>query len=52
VLVDPLTYSVDALRHVLLGTGHFRLGLDLGVLTGFLLVTVWIGSLAFRRMKV
>jgi ABC-2 type transport system permease protein len=52
VLIDPLTYSVDALRHVILGTAHFPLGLDLGVVTGFLLVVVGIGSLAFRRMKV
>jgi ABC-2 type transport system permease protein len=52
VLLDPLTYSVDALRHVILGEGHFPLGLDLGILAGFLAIVVGIGSLAFRRMKV
>jgi ABC-2 type transport system permease protein len=52
VLIDPLTYSVDALRHAILGTAHFPLGLDLGVMVGFLAIMVGIGSLAFRRMKV
>lgn len=52
VLIDPLTYSVDALRHVILGSSHFPLRLDLGVMTAFLAVVVWIGSLSFRHMKV
>lgn len=52
VLIDPLTYSVDALRHALLGRGHFALGLDLGLMVAFLGVVVWMGSLAFRRMRV
>jgi len=52
VLIDPLTYSVDALRHALLGSGHFALGLDLGLMVAFLGVVVWMGSLAFRRMRV
>jgi hypothetical protein len=49
---DPLTYSVDALRHAILGTGHFPLRLDLGVMAAFLAIVLWIGSIAFRRMKV
>ncbi len=52
VLIDPLTYSVDALRHAILGTGHFPLRLDLGVMAAFLAIVLWIGSIAFRRMKV
>lgn len=52
VLIDPLTYSVDALRHVILDNAHFPLGLDLGVMAGFLAIVVWMGSFAFRRMKV
>jgi len=52
VLLDPLTYGVDALRRVILGTGHFALGLDLGVLGAFTLVVIVVGSAAFRRMKI
>jgi ABC-2 type transport system permease protein len=52
VLIDPLTYSVDALRHTILGAGHFPLALDLAIMTGFLVAMVSIGSVAFRRMKV
>jgi ABC-2 type transport system permease protein len=52
VLIDPLTYSVDALRHAILGSAHFPLSLDLGLMAGFLAIVVGMGSLAFGRMKV
>ena len=52
VWIDPLTYSVDALRHVILGSAHFPLALDLGIMAGFLGLVVWVGSIAFQRMKV
>lgn len=52
VLIDPLTYSVDALRHVILGAGHFAFVTDLSVLVGFLVAVVLVGGWAFRRMKV
>jgi ABC-2 type transport system permease protein len=52
VLLDPLTYAVDALRQVILGASHFGLPLDLAVMTGFTAVVIALGSAAFRRMKV
>lgn len=52
VVIDPLTYSVDALRHAILGRAHFPLVLDLGLMVGFLGAVVWAGSLAFRHMRV
>lgn len=52
VLADPLTYTVDALRHVILGAAHFTLGLDVAVLAAFLLAAVWVGSRAFDRMRI
>ena len=52
VWIDPLTYSVDTLRHVILGSAHFPLALDLGIMAGFLGLVVWVGSIAFQRMKV
>ncbi|HEY5439877.1 MAG TPA: ABC transporter permease [Gemmatimonadaceae bacterium] len=52
VLLDPLTYSVDALRHVILGTAHFALALDLAVMAGFAVLVIAVGSVAFQRMRV
>lgn len=48
---DPLTYSVDALRAVMLGRSHFALGLDFAVMTGFAAATIVAGTFAFERMK-
>jgi ABC-2 type transport system permease protein len=52
VWLDPLTYSVDALRHVILGASHFALALDLGVMGAFTVAVFAVGSVAFERMKV
>ncbi len=52
VFVDPLTYPVDALRNVILGTSHFGLMMDFGVMVGFLVLVVIIGTYAFKKMKV
>jgi len=52
VLLDPLTYAVDALRHVILGSSHFPLLLDVTVLVAVAATMVVAGTLAFRRMKV
>ena len=48
---DPVTYAVDALRAVMLGTSAIPLPLDLAVLAGFAATTVLVGSVAFGRMK-
>ncbi len=50
--LNPLTYGVDALRGVLLGTSHFGIGIDvliLSVITGLFLI---IGSKLFARIQV
>ncbi|MEE8358676.1 MAG: ABC transporter permease [Candidatus Hydrothermarchaeales archaeon] len=52
VLADPVTYGVDGLRYLLLGTSQFSLFLDFSVLIVFSSVMVLIGSKAFERMKV
>ncbi|MBK5186631.1 MAG: hypothetical protein JJD97_00210 [Gemmatimonadaceae bacterium] len=52
VRADPLTFSVDALRHVMLGSPHLALWLDLTVLTGFTAAVIAAGGMAFQRMKV
>jgi ABC-2 type transport system permease protein len=49
---DPLSYGVDALRQLLIGTGHFGLPLDIAVLSGLTLVLLFLGSYFFSRMEV
>lgn len=51
---DPLTYGVDALRTIILGKnwqGLFPFYVDIGVIAGFDLVMILIGTWAFNRRK-
>jgi ABC-2 type transport system permease protein len=50
--IDPLTYTVDGLRAILLGTSHFPLVVDFGIITMFSVVLIAIGTFAFQKMKV
>ncbi|MFH2136280.1 MAG: ABC transporter permease [Patescibacteria group bacterium] len=50
--INPVTYSVDALRGVILGASQFHLALDLGVIGGAAVVAILIGTYAFKKMKV
>lgn len=50
--LDPLSYGVDALRHVLIGAAHFGLALDIGILGGLTLCLLVLGSYFFGRMEV
>jgi ABC-2 type transport system permease protein len=50
-LLNPVTYGVDAIRGLMLGTYAFGLLTDSAVLVGFALVMIALGTLAFRRMK-
>jgi len=49
--VDPVTYAVDGLRGVLLGTSQLPVALNLIVLTCFAAVMVAVGTWSFRRLK-
>lgn len=49
--LDPLAYGVDAMRALLIGTGTFGLGLDLGVLLVVTAVFLGIGSYFFSRIQ-
>ena len=52
VAVNPVSYAVDALRTVILGSASgFGLIADFAVLIAFALVMVSIGTYAFRKMK-
>ena len=52
VVINPVSYAVDALRTVILGIGTFGLGLDMIVLIAFAAAMVFIGTQAFKHMKV
>ena len=51
-LIDPLTYGVEGIRYGLLGTSQINPLLSLGVLGGFTLIIVLIGTYLFRKIKV
>ncbi|MDD5172346.1 MAG: ABC transporter permease [Candidatus ainarchaeum sp.] len=50
-LIDPITYAVDAIRVVLLGSGAFPLYYDVGVLCVFAAITGGMGLLAFGDLQ-
>jgi ABC-2 type transport system permease protein len=50
--LDPLTYSVDALRNILLGTSQFHLAFDILIIIIFSVLVIIVGTFAFEKMKV
>jgi len=52
VRADPLSYGVDALRHVLINAGSFGLVTDFAVLLGFTAALVAAGTYLFSKIEV
>jgi ABC-2 type transport system permease protein len=50
-VLDPVTYAVDGLRGLLLGSSQLPIALNLLILTAFAAVMVAIGTWTFRRLK-
>jgi ABC-2 type transport system permease protein len=50
--INPLSYAVDGLRHVLINQGHFRLSTDLIVLSLTTIVMVTFAVNRFNRIEV
>jgi len=50
-MLDPVTYAVDGLRGLLLGSSQLPIALNLGVLTAFAVVMIGIGTWSFKRLK-
>lgn len=50
--LDPLSYGIDAFRELLIGAGHYGLGLDILVLSGVTLVFLGLGSFFFKRIQI
>jgi ABC-2 type transport system permease protein len=50
--LNPITYCIDALRNVILGSAQFSLAYDLGIMAIFTVVVIAVGTYAFKKMKV
>jgi ABC-2 type transport system permease protein len=50
-VLDPVTYAVDGLRGLILGTSQLPILLNLLILSGFAAVMIGIGTWSFRRLK-
>jgi ABC-2 type transport system permease protein len=50
-IIDPVTYAVDGLRGLLLGTAQLPILLDLAVLAGYAVVFIAAGTWSFKRLK-
>ncbi len=49
--IDPLTYAVDALRYFLIGYSSIPIFWSIGVLTGFLILSVYSAVYLFNRIE-
>lgn len=49
---DPLAYGIDAFRILLANSGHYSLGLDIGVLAAITLVFLAGGSYLFSKIQI
>ena len=50
--IDPLSYGIDALRALLINSGHYGLGIDVVVLGAVTLVFLWLGGYFFKKIQV
>jgi len=50
--IDPLSYGIDALRILLIGTGHYGLGIDIVVLGAITAVFLYLGSYFFKKIQI
>ncbi len=50
-MLDPVTYAVDGLRGLILGSSQLPIALNLSILTAFAAVMIGIGTWSFKRLK-
>jgi ABC-2 type transport system permease protein len=50
-VIDPVTYAVDGLRGLLLGSSQLPIALNMAILAGFAAVMIGIGTWSFKRLK-
>jgi ABC-2 type transport system permease protein len=49
--LDPATYAVDGLRHIILGVSSMPLVFDITVVLGFDALLIVVGTWAFGKLK-
>jgi len=49
--IDPATYAVDGLRHIILGASSMPLAYDVSAVLGFDVVLILVGTWAFGKLK-
>ncbi|HUT00498.1 MAG TPA: ABC transporter permease [Candidatus Thermoplasmatota archaeon] len=52
IFVNPVTYAVDGIRGVLLGISRFDLLFDFTMVCLFAMIMIFIGTYAFKKMKI
>lgn len=50
-MLDPVTYAVDALRGLILGSSQLPIALNFAVLTTIAVIMIGIGTWSFKRLK-
>lgn len=50
--LDPLSYGIDALRALLIGAGHYGIGIDVAALGAITAVFLLLGSYFFRKIQI
>lgn len=50
--IDPLTYGIDALRHLLSNQGQYSLSLDIGFLSVATIIFLYLGSYFFKKIQI
>jgi ABC-2 type transport system permease protein len=52
VLIDPLSYGVDAMRSLLINASQYNIGIDIGILFVITAIFLWLGSYFFSKIEV
>jgi ABC-2 type transport system permease protein len=50
-ILDPVTYAVDGLRGLILGSSQLPIAINLTILTAFAAVMIGVGTWSFKRLK-
>ena len=52
ILINPITYSVDGVRGIMMGVSEFNIAFDFAIVSLFAIVMILIGTYAFKKMKI
>jgi ABC-2 type transport system permease protein len=52
IFVNPITYSVDGVRGVMMGFSKFNIAFDFAIVCLFAAIMIVIGTYAFKKMKI